>query len=158
MHETILHRHSPNRWMASPTCMLICLLNLPFMFCIHFLSLFLSLSVAMHFIDLLSFSFPSMSWASLGPGSAFTKVTLHNLGKEGSPSSLDLCIPAHHQTPWLNCAFLEVSGCLAQNFCKFVPGPASFPSRIAHCAIPVSNCHTRLCIAQFQQSFNLSAA
>lgn len=45
---------------------------------------------------LLSFSFSLASRANLAPCSAFTKATLHNLGKEGSPSSPDLHTPAQH--------------------------------------------------------------
>lgn len=48
MHETILHKHSPNRQTTSPTCMIICLLNLSFMFHMHCRSLLLSLSISMH--------------------------------------------------------------------------------------------------------------
>ena len=42
------------------------------------------------------FSCPSASRANLGQNSAFTKAALCNLGKEGSPSSPDLCIPTQH--------------------------------------------------------------
>lgn len=48
------------------------------------------------FIVLFSFSFPLASWANLGPDSALTKAAMHNLGKEGSPSSLEMCIPSQH--------------------------------------------------------------
>jgi len=44
------------------------------------------------FIDLLAFH----RRANIGPGSAFTKVALRNLGKEGSPSSPDLHIPTQY--------------------------------------------------------------
>ena len=114
MHETVLHGCLPNRRTASPTCMLICFLNPPFMFCMHYLSLLLSLSVAMHFIDLFVFICPSTSWANLGLVSAFTKAALRNFGKEGSPSSPYLRILAQHWPLGLFCAFLEDSGFLAQ--------------------------------------------
>ena len=121
MHETVLHRRSPNRWTTSPTCMLIYLLNPPFMFCMQFLSLLLSLSVSMHFINLLAFSFPSVSQANLSTVSAFTKAALQNMEKEGSPSSPDLHNLAQHWPPILNCTFLEASGCLAQKFAQICP-------------------------------------
>jgi len=129
MHETILHGCSPNRQTASPTCMLICFLNLPFIFCMHYLLLLLSLSVAMHFIDLLTFSFQLTIGANLGLVSAFTKATLHNLEKEGSPSSPNLRILAQHWPPRLNCTFLEVSGYLALKFVQIFPWFSS-PSQL----------------------------
>lgn len=67
MHETVFHRCSPNWPIASPTCILIYLLNLPFMFYMQYLSLLLSLSFSMHLISLLSSSCPLASRANLGP-------------------------------------------------------------------------------------------
>jgi hypothetical protein len=111
------------------------------MFCMHCQSLLLSLSVAMHFTDLLAFSCPSASRANLGPGSAFTKAALRNLGKEGSPSSPDLCIPAQHWPPGLFCAFLEDSGCLAQEIaqiCPWASSPSQLELRIAQSQQPTA--------------------
>ena len=88
---------------------------------------------------LIAFSFPSMSRANLGPSSTFTKATLWNLGKEGSPSSLDLHIPAQHWPPGLFCAFLEDSGCLAQEIAQMCPWANS-------------SSELELCNAQSQQS------
>jgi len=96
-------------------------LNPPFMFFMHYLSILLALSVAMHFINLLSLSYQLTSRANLGPVSTFTKASLRNLEKEGSPSSLDLQIWAHHQPPRLNSTFLKLNGCLAQKFVQICP-------------------------------------
>lgn len=133
MDETIFHRRSPNRRTISSTCMLIYFLNLPFTFFMNFLSLFLSLSVAMHFIELLAF-FQSVRWANLGPVSDFTNATLRNLEKEDSPSSPDLWILAQHWPPRLNYTFLEVSGYLAQRFVKICPWTNSLSQLESHIA------------------------
>lgn len=75
----------------------------------------------MHFIDLLAFICPSVSRANLGPVSAFTKVELRNLEKEGSLSSLDLHTLAQNLPPGMNYTFLEVNGYLAQKFVQICP-------------------------------------
>lgn len=153
MHETVLYGCSPNWRMASPTCMLICLLNPPFMFCMQCLTLLLSLSVAMNFINLLAFSFPSASRANLGPVSAFTKIALCNLEKEGSSSSPYLCILAQHWPPGLSCTFLEVSGCLAQNFaqiCPWVSRLSQLESRIVQSQQPTAELDCTFCSSSSQ--------
>ena len=99
------------------------------MFFMHYLSLLLSLSVVMHFIDLLAFHCLSASRANLGPVSTFTKVSLHNLEKEGSPSSLDLWILAQQWPPGLIYEFLNGSSCLAQEFAQICPW-ANSPSQL----------------------------
>jgi len=80
-------------------------------------------------IHWLDFSCPSESRANLCPSFTFTKAALRNLGNEGWPSSLDLCIPTQHWPPGLFCAFLEDSGCLAQEIVQICPW-ASSPSQL----------------------------
>jgi len=43
---------------------------------------------------------------------------LRNMGKEGSPSSPNLHIPAQHWPPGLFYAFFEDSGCLAHQIAQ----------------------------------------
>jgi len=95
--RTILHGHSPNRWISSPTCMLIYLLNLLFMFFMHFQPLLLSLSVSMHSLSyFLSVSRrrvrPTLAWTLLSPRLNYTiwerkdlnfSLEMHISGEEG---------------------------------------------------------------------------
>jgi len=65
-----------------------------FVHVLHALSITSAITLCCHaFTVLVAFSFPSASRANLGQDSTFAKVALHNLGKEGSPSSQDLYIP-----------------------------------------------------------------
>lgn len=147
MHETVLHKCSTNRKITSPTCMLIYFPNIPFMLCMHCLSLFLSFSFTMHFINLLAFSFPSVSRANLGLVSTFIKAALSNLDKEYSPSSLDFHNLALQWTPGLNFTFQEVNDFLAPKFMQLYPRPTVTTSW--DCALCNPNYQLPDLIAQF---------
>lgn len=104
-----------------------------FIHVLHALSITSVITYCAHaFTELLAFNFLSMSQANLGSGSAFTKATLHILGKEGSPSSPDLCINSQNWPPRPFFTFLQDSHYLAQEIGQICPW-ANSSSQIESC-------------------------
>ena len=135
--------------MASPTCMLIYLLSLPFMFCMHYLSLLLSLSVTMHFIDLTCFQLLVDESGQPWPG-----LCLHQgcIAQSGEGRLTFLSRFAHSYPALTFRAVLHISRRQwllgPRNCANLSLGQQSFPAGISHYAIPTANSQYGLHIAQ----------
>lgn len=151
MHETIFHECSLIRRLASPTCMLIYLLNISFNVCMHYQYFLVQLvSPCIHFK--FYFSFQSVSLANLGLDSAFTETVLRDPGKEGSAFlsrnahfSPEMCI----STQALYC-FAHFWGTIMAGLGNYVMQSLSLqplPSEIAHCVILAVNRQNGIWIA-----------
>ena len=137
MHEIIFHEQSSIQWLASPTCMLICLLNLSFMFsCIvnHLCFHLVSWCIHCHIF----FQFPTCEF-----GQPWPRLYLHwdNIMKYGEER---LCLPLqkctflpNHCPLGLFCAFMRDSDCWPRKLSNAVPEIAVTPSE--NCALRSSS-------------------